>query len=81
MAMLNEASLSPADAHAHANATTPTHSKAAAMASATTMLTTKTPFSIEHILFRSQLRAFGQVREVLISGWDTFFQLSTSMEL
>eukprot|EP00099_Drosophila_melanogaster_P014336 NP_477350.2 brain-specific homeobox, isoform C [Drosophila melanogaster] len=53
MAMLNEASLSPADAHAHANATTPTHSKAAAMASATTMLTTKTPFSIEHILFQN----------------------------
>ncbi|XP_017056608.2 brain-specific homeobox protein isoform X1 [Drosophila ficusphila] len=52
MAMLNEASLSPADAHAHANATTPTHSKAA-MASATTMLTTKTPFSIEHILFQN----------------------------
>ncbi|XP_017116488.1 brain-specific homeobox protein [Drosophila elegans] len=53
MAMLNEASLSPADAHAHA--TTPTHSKAAmAMASgATTMLTTKTPFSIEHILFQN----------------------------
>ncbi|XP_016994204.2 brain-specific homeobox protein [Drosophila takahashii] len=54
MAMLNEASLSPADAHAHASATTPTsHSKAAAMASASTMLTTKTPFSIEHILFQN----------------------------
>ncbi|XP_039482194.1 brain-specific homeobox protein [Drosophila santomea] len=53
MAMLNEANLSPADAHAHANATTPTHSKAAAMSSATTMLTTKTPFSIEHILFQN----------------------------
>ncbi|XP_017081384.2 brain-specific homeobox protein [Drosophila eugracilis] len=52
MAMLNEASLSPADAHGHTNATTPTHSKAA-MTSATTMLTTKTPFSIEHILFQN----------------------------
>ncbi|KAH8245397.1 hypothetical protein KR032_009792 [Drosophila birchii] len=48
MAMLNEASLSPVDAHA----TTPTHSKVAA-SSATTMLTTKTPFSIEHILFQN----------------------------
>nr|XP_016927976.1 brain-specific homeobox protein [Drosophila suzukii] len=53
MAMLNEASLSPADAHAHANVTAPTHSKAAALASANTMLTTKTPFSIEHILFQN----------------------------
>ncbi|KAH8305535.1 hypothetical protein KR018_008908 [Drosophila ironensis] len=48
--MLNEASLSPSDA--------PVHSKAAAAAATatsganvTTMLTTKTPFSIEHILF------------------------------
>ncbi|XP_020804792.1 brain-specific homeobox protein [Drosophila serrata] len=48
MAMLNEASLSPVDAHA----TTPTHSKVA-VPSATTMLTTKTPFSIEHILFQN----------------------------
>ncbi|KAH8410087.1 hypothetical protein KR009_005837 [Drosophila setifemur] len=48
MAMLNEASLSPVDAHGHA--TTPTHSKTAA-GNMTTMLTTKTPFSIEHILF------------------------------
>ncbi|KAH8282463.1 hypothetical protein KR054_007809 [Drosophila jambulina] len=48
MAMLNEASLSPVDAHA----TTPTHSKVA-VSSATTMLTTKTPFSIEHILFQN----------------------------
>ncbi|XP_017033721.1 brain-specific homeobox protein [Drosophila kikkawai] len=48
MAMLNEASLSPVDAHA----TTPTHSKVA-VSGGTTMLTTKTPFSIEHILFQN----------------------------
>ncbi|KAH8329309.1 hypothetical protein KR074_007582 [Drosophila pseudoananassae] len=49
MAMLNEASLSPVDAHGP-TAAAPTHSKAAGV-SVTTMLATKTPFSIEHILF------------------------------
>lgn len=47
--MLNEASLSPVDAHGP-TAAAPTHSKAAGV-SVTTMLATKTPFSIEHILF------------------------------
>lgn len=49
IAMLNEASLSPVDAHGP-TAAAPTHSKAAGV-SVTTMLATKTPFSIEHILF------------------------------